>query len=245
VSGPEGWVTRHLRQFGHWLAWRNPLLHGLIVGLALDTAADFAWGNGNVNIATLVVGFTVTAVASFRLQRRAVRRELQRQPIYAGTVLDADGTALVHILAPVTDDPSRWHDVLPRAEWLWARALGNGSFRIRSVPVLADGLSFGDVVRCIISSDSDPPLVEAVRQWGGHRTVQVRLAEPDAFDLDQLPLDVSAGAWVSGPHFAVDVHPEEDWESVAAHLDDLQAAGALEWVEASALPIAAARNALR
>jgi hypothetical protein len=157
----------------------------------------------------------------------------------------ADGTALVHILAPVTDDPSRWHDVLPRAEWLWARALGNGSFRIRSVPVLADGLSFGDVVRCVISSDSDPPLVEAVRQWGGHRTVQIRLAELDAFDLDQLPLDVSAGAWVSGPHFAVDVHPEEDWESVAAHLDDLQAAGALEWVEASALPIAAARNALR
>ena len=102
----------------------------------------------------------------------------------------------------------------------------------------------------VVGADGAETLVASgevgdVRQWGGHRTVQIRLAEPDAFDLDQLPLDVSAGAWVSGPHFAVDVHPEEDWESVAAHLDDLQAAGALEWVEASALPIAAARNALR
>ena len=244
MSDREGRVTRHLRQFGHWLAWRNPLLHGLIVGLTLDFATDAAWGNGNVNIATLVVGFTVTAVASFRLQRRAVRRELQRQPLYSGTVLDADGTALVHILAPVTDDPSRWHDVLPRAEWLWARALGNDSFRIRSVPVLADGLSFGDVVRCTAPEDSEPPRVEAVRDWGGHRTVQIRLTEPDAFDLGQLPLDVSAGAWVSGHHVAVDVHPEEDWESVAAHLDDLQAEGALSWIEASALPIAMSRDLL-
>ena len=244
MSDADGWVARHLRQFGHWLAWRNPLLHGLIVGLTLDFATDVAWGNGNVNIATLVVGFTVTAVTSFRLQRRAVRRELERQPIYGGTVLDPDGMALVTILAPVTDDPTRWHDVLPRAEWLWARALGNGTFRIRSVPVLADGLSFGDVVRCAISPDSDPPLVEAVAQSGGHRTVQIRLATLDTFDLEQLPLDVSAGAWSSGPHVAVDVHPEEDWESVAARLDELQASGSLEWVEASALPIAAARDAL-
>ena len=244
MSDPEGRVTHRLRQFARWLAWRNPLLHGLIVGLTLDVATDFAWGNGNVNVAALAVGFMATAVASFRLQRRAVRRELQRQPIYAGTVLDADGTALVHVLAPVTDDPSRWYDVLPSAEWLWARALGNGSFRIRSVPVLADGLSFGDVVRCTAPGDSEPPRVLAVRERGGHRTVQLRLAEPDAFDLGQLPLDVSAGAWVSGHHIAVDVHPEEDWESVAAHLDDLQAEGALRWIEASALPIAASRHPL-
>lgn len=43
-------------------------------------------------------------------------------------------------------------------------------------------------------------------------------------------------------NFAVDVHPEEDWESVAAHLDGLQAEGALSWIEASALPIAASRH---
>jgi hypothetical protein len=67
------------------------------------------------------------------------------------------------------------------------------------------------------------------------------LVEPDAFDLTHLPLDVSAGASSWMQHIALDVHPEEDWETVAACLDELEATGALTWLEASARPIAAAR----
>jgi hypothetical protein len=166
-----------------------------------------------------------------------MRIEQLRWPLYAGASMDPDGTPLVQIVAAVAAVRSGQRDAWPRAEWLWARPLGEDLFRVRSIPVVATGVSFYDVVRC--SPSSDPPLLEALVERGGHRTVQIVLAPgAEGFELPQLPLDASSAAWMDAHHVAVDVHPEEDWASVTACLDALERVGTLAWRLASARPIA-------
>jgi hypothetical protein len=210
-----------------WIGRRNPLLHAVVAAVGLDLTTDLAFGIGTVNIVVFTVTFVVVLVASVVLQRRAAKRILARQPVYSGAPLDFDGTQLELVSVEWTDPK-----LGEREELLWARPLGEGLHRLRSVPGVADGFSRNDVVRCI-ENDDGLHVVDVVG-WGGHRTVRVavdRRIEPDTL-LEELPSGLSL--FRSSPHgLCIDVHPEDDYDALAARLDTLADDGALTWYDAS------------
>ena len=230
-----------LRRLGDWLRWRNPLLHGLVAALALDIAADLLWGNGTVNISIFLAVVTVVTTGSFLGQRRLAKRILAQRPLPPGQPVDSDGTPLSTVLAFVNDSDE------PDWEWLWARPLDqHGLYRIRSIPVVAEGLARNDIVSCVETHGGCE--VVAVVERGGHRTIHVRFVQGVMVDgesgqhdvpaalksiLDMLPLEQSVVAGTTEGRYAIDVHPEDDYDKVAARLDELERGNPLTWCESA------------
>jgi hypothetical protein len=106
-----------------------------------------------------------------------------------------------------------------------------------SVPLTTNGVSRGDLVRCVEQTEEAPTLVEVVER-SGHRTLRLNLAP--ALDVDtlfeNLPTELSL-VRLSAETLCVDVHPEDDYAVVSRHLDELVELGLLTWCEASSLPL--------
>jgi hypothetical protein len=120
-----------------------------------------------------------------------------------------------------------------RKELLWARPLGDGFYRLRTVPGFAEGVSRNDVLRCF--ENDDGLHVQEVVERGGHRTVRVDIDPGSNLEtlLPDLPAELSL-LQSSNRGLSVDVHPEDDYKALAARLNTLQAQGTLTWYDASA-----------
>ena len=228
-------------RFVDWLRWRNPLIHGLVAAVALDVTADLLWGSGTVNITVFLATLTVVTAGSLLGQRRLAKRILAQRPLPPGQPVDRDGTPLTTVLGFVNDSDE------PDWEWLWARPLDqHGLYRLRSVPVVAEGLARNDIVSCVEAGGNYE--IVAVVERGGHRTIHLRLvpgvvleSEPGQPDvsaalnsmLDMLPLEQSGVAGTTEGRYAIDVHPEDDYEKVTARLDELERGNLLTWHEST------------
>jgi Domain of unknown function (DUF4265) len=220
-------VSGQVRRLFAWIGWWNPLAHAIVVAFGLDLATDLMFGNGDLNLITFVVTFVAVLAGSILLQRRRVQRILDAQPLYPGAPLDSDGTPLEMVSVGWADP-----DLGAREELMWARPLGDGLFRLRSVPTDADGVNRNDVVRCV--EDTGNLRLADVVELSGHRTVRVAMGRSTAAEelMDELP----SGLWLlrsSGDRLCIDVHPEDDFGALARRLDELAEDGALTWYEAS------------
>jgi len=229
-------------RFVDWVRWWNPLAHGFVVALGLDFATDALWGNGTVNLIVFVTTFIAVTAGSMVGQRRQVKRIEAQRPLTAGTPVDRDGTPLVVVLAPDggTDALEGGTDA-PDGEWLWARPLDNGLYRLRSVPVVTEGLARNDIVSC--ANVNWTTEVHRLVERGGHRTIHLTLARVDVLDedndrattglpraLSKLPLGESLVVQgTTEGRFVIDVHPEDDYAELTASLDALERSGILTW----------------
>ena len=229
-----------------WVRWWNPLAHGFLVALGLDFATDLLWGNGTVNLIVFVTTFIAVTAGSMVAQRRQVKRMEAQRPLAAGTPVDRDGTPLVMVLAPDagTDALDSGTDA-PDGEWLWARPLNDGLYRLRSVPVVTEGLARNDIVSC--ANVNLTTEIHRVVERGGHRTIHLALSYPEVLDEDNdrttpgLPralsnLPFGESLVVQGmteAEFVIDVHPEDDYAELTASLDSLRHGGILTWRETS------------
>jgi Domain of unknown function (DUF4265) len=224
-----------VKRLAAWLAWRNPLLQALVAALLVDLGTNATWGNGTVNGAVFLTIFILILATSILLQRRRARQLLAAQPlppVSAGVPVDADGTPLALVRAP-----TEYSSASARDEELWARPAGDGLYRLRSVPLTANGVNRGDLVRCVDRQEELPSLVEVVER-SGHRTLRLNLSPgvDSATLVESMPAELSL-IRISEEALCVDVHPEDDYELVAAHLDELADLGVLTWCDASELPL--------
>jgi len=225
-----GELKRLLAWAGQW----NPLAHALVVAFGLDLIADVFFGNADLNGAVFVVTFVAVLAASIVLQRRADTRRYDALPFSPGAPMDSDGVEL-ELVAFAWTDPDRKE----QKEMIWARPVDDDLFRIRSVPMVADGINRHDLVRCV---EAEGRLhVAEVTERGGHRTV--RFSANADLDLDlwetvmeTLPSGLSL-AWARGSDVCIDVHPEDDVDELTTMLARLADAGALTWYEASGPPL--------
>jgi len=188
-----GELKRLLAWAGQW----NPLAHALVVAFGLDLIADVFFGNADLNGAVFVVTFVAVLAASIVLQRRADTRRYDALPFSPGAPMDSDGVEL-ELVAFAWTDPDRKE----QKEMIWARPVDDDLFRIRSVPMVADGINRHDLVRCV---EAEGRLhVAEVTERGGHRTV--RFSANADLDLDVLRrLDPAAAVALVDAGDGVDV----------------------------------------
>ena len=104
-----------------------------------------------------------------------------------------------------------------RAERIWGEPAEGGRFRLRSIPFLARGMSWGDLV------EVEGGRVARVVERGGHQTYRLLLTGPaseEEFAVLWAPLAKLGCVCESsaGGRFAVDVPPESDAALVGAAL---------------------------
>lgn len=127
--------------------------------------------------------------------------------------------------------PNHW---AAERESMWARALGNGLFEIRSVPFYAYGLNHLDVVHAVESSADDEPVVLELVRASGHHTLRVYFngttrGSEHVELLRQLDGYQASFEHARAGHFAVDVQPDGDYAAVRARLDQWMRAGLLDY----------------
>jgi hypothetical protein len=131
----------------------------------------------------------------------------------------------------VVDLPNHW---ATGGEGMWAKPLGGELFEIRNVPFYAYGLNFADVVRAVEPASNQKPVIQALVEAGGHRTLRVFFA--DSVPLTECPSLLKQlnrfRAYFEGAtprYFAIDVEPDGDYEATRAQLDRWRAEGVLEF----------------
>lgn len=121
-------------------------------------------------------------------------------------------------------------------ETLWALVEGPDRYRVDNIPLLAFGLSLGDVVRATVVDGR--PTFAAVLAPSGHSTY--RLALRDGIDPDRYP-ELIGGLKNLGCGFerftrrmmGVDIPPEADIYAVYALVEAGMAAGTWDFEEAN------------
>lgn len=187
------------------------------MAFGIDLATDALWGNGDVNFAVFSSTFVVVAAASIVLQRRAVKRAVEREPIYPDFPVDDDGTPLTVVSVHLLGDAAG-----PKVEWLWARPIGDGEYRLRSVPLLARYVNRNDVVRCVSTEDGVSEVV-AVTERGGHCTIRIEGPDGVADEvLPNLPEDLRGLIRGAENYLCLDVPPNVELERLAEVLDSLK-----------------------
>lgn len=122
----------------------------------------------------------------------------------------------------------------PKAESFWAEALGDDLYRLRNRPFYAYDLHFLDVVRAIPAQPGAiPTIVEVVRR-SGHKTLRVVFAESTSnADVQQTLASIAATGVdyerATGQFYALDVHPEADYQAVCDELYRLELVGTLHY----------------
>ena len=110
------------------------------------------------------------------------------------------------------------------AERIWAEPAEGGRFRLRSIPFLAEGMSWGDLV------EVEAGRVSRVVERGGHSTYRLTLTGPasdEEFALLWAPLAALGCVCESsqGGRFAIDVPPDSNASLVRAALEAGATAG--------------------
>jgi hypothetical protein len=137
-------------------------------------------------------------------------------------------------------DPNAWHG--HATETLWAEKVGQGRYRLRSVPYFARGLSVEDIVNTEKEEDRD--VITNVSIHGGHSTYRMFLAtdispESSAF-IDHWRALSALGCTferASQHLFAVDVPSAADIRRVYELLSRGEGDGVWEFEEGKAPPL--------
>ena len=106
-------------------------------------------------------------------------------------------------------------------ETLWADDLGGGRYRLDNVPFFVRDVSLGDVVAAA-PDESGLPVMTAVLEKSGNRTLWVRFPGPIAADHPFLEFLKAAGCSYEGARaslFAVNVPPGADLDAVARYIE--------------------------
>lgn len=124
-------------------------------------------------------------------------------------------------------------DARIESELFFAKPLGNDLYEVRSIPLLADEIDFGDVVRARDDgTDATLRVVEVVKK-SGHRSITVTFEssvtlEQQAVLLSEMKL-YRCGYQRGGSHLVIlDIEPEGDAERVDDMLDAWGARGLVE-----------------
>jgi hypothetical protein len=131
----------------------------------------------------------------------------------------------------------------PREDWLWAEALGSGRFRVESCPFFAYGISRNDVVQAAERAGDESPLLDAVVEKSGHRTLRIALdpgvemTDGTVQGLLERLLELGCTHEALRPKLvAVDVPAEVDVAVVIALLQVVADEGRLLWEWADPRP---------
>jgi hypothetical protein len=130
--------------------------------------------------------------------------------------------------------PDEWHG--HSSETVWAEKVGEGRYRLRSVPFYAKGLSFGDVVNTRTQDGKE--VVHGVSLRSGHSTYRVFVKAPievgsSGFDRAWRPIqDLGCTYERATEHLlAIDVPSSADLDAVYALLESSEAAGVWNFEE--------------
>lgn len=120
------------------------------------------------------------------------------------------------------------------AEWVWAKPLGEGLYRLDNIPAFVPGLALDDV---IAAEDEDGvPVFRGVRKRAGHSTYWLFFSNdverPQAANfLSQLESLGCSYEGVRGRMIAVDVEPEPDIHQVYSFFQKAESEGLMQFEE--------------
>jgi hypothetical protein len=130
--------------------------------------------------------------------------------------------------------PSEWHG--HSSETVWAEKVGDGRYRLRSVPFYAKGLSFGDVVSTRTRDGKE--VVHGVSLHSGHPTYRAFVKAPveigsSDFDRAWRPIQELGATYERATDhlIAIDVPSSADLDAVYALLESGEAAGVWNFEE--------------
>ena len=130
--------------------------------------------------------------------------------------------------------PDEWHGY--STETVWAEKVGEGRYRLRSLPFYAKGLSFGDVVNTRTQDGKE--VVHSVSLRSGHSTYRAFVKPPVEigsrdFDRAWRPLQERGCTYERATEhlIAVDVPSSVDLDAVYALLEAGEAAGVWDFEE--------------
>jgi hypothetical protein len=133
--------------------------------------------------------------------------------------------------------PSNAPDAFPYVEFLWCAPVGEGIFRILTIPFHVDGIAVGDV----IETADDPELAFVrLREPSGHSTLRVHLElglEPGAFFAQLEALACTHRATEQKQFFVLDIPETCSITDVLDYLSEGQDRDHCDWDVGSISPI--------
>ena len=118
-------------------------------------------------------------------------------------------------------------------EGLWAVALGDDVYEIRSSPWHARNINWGDWVRAVSAKDDEWPTFVSVVKRSGHRTMQIYILQAGSGRKDEMLAEINRfGASyenADGKMYALDCPPETDIGPIREYLAKLEERGFLDY----------------
>jgi hypothetical protein len=121
-------------------------------------------------------------------------------------------------------------------ETVWAERVGDGRFRLRSVPFYANGLGFGDIVNTQVEDGKN--VVQSVSLRSGHSTYRAFIKDPaqvadELFNCYWIPLQEIGCTYERATEhlIAIDVPGNTDLDAAYALLEAGERAGVWEFEE--------------
>lgn len=155
------------------------------------------------------------------------------EPVDEEVDLARDDIEAVEVHFPLTPDAEGWPPV--PVEPIWVQPMGEDRYRVLNVPFFALGVSSGDVIEAS-RDDAGIRHFKRVVQPSDRSTIRIIVAEPDGVEAlaDQI---LRRGCLVEASYIpaliAIDVPPQEDYGALLTLLDELEAAGVLDYEEAN------------
>lgn len=129
------------------------------------------------------------------------------------------------------DLPNHWSI---GGESMWAKPLGKDLFKLENVPFYAYGLNFHDVVRATSETNEQIPEIREIVKSSGHRTFRVFFQKHVQREEQERILDSLKDSKISyeranNIYFALDLHPDGNYQSVYDKLCELEENNFLEF----------------